>query len=49
MLSVKKFPVRALRIVVEEVLRNIIEQTPITCKHELMSILEELASIGKTH
>ncbi|KAG0714324.1 hypothetical protein GWK47_014367 [Chionoecetes opilio] len=50
MLSGKKFPqhVRALRLVVEEVLRSIIEQTPITRKHDLMSILEELTSRSKT-
>ncbi|KAG0723221.1 hypothetical protein GWK47_043072 [Chionoecetes opilio] len=50
MLSGKKFPqnVRALRLVVEEVLRSIIEQTPITRKHDLMSILEELARRSKT-
>ncbi|KAG0698661.1 hypothetical protein GWK47_025997 [Chionoecetes opilio] len=50
MLSGKKFPqnVRALQLVVEEVLRSIIEQTPITSKHDLMSILEELASRSKT-
>jgi len=42
MLSGKKFlqNMRALRLVLEEVLRSIIEQTPITRKHDLMSILE---------
>ena len=48
MLSGKTFPqnVGALRLFLEEVLRNIIKQTPITCKHDL--ILEELASRSKT-
>lgn len=50
MLSGKKFPqnVRAMCLVAEEVLRQILEEHPIQHKKELMNKLEDLASKSKT-
>ena len=50
MLIGKKFPqnVRALRIVVEESLRKIICNNPLTCMNDLIVVLEELANKSRT-
>ena len=50
MLSGKKFPqnIRALRLVVEELLRGIIDETGSTCYSDLMKVLEHRATQSHT-
>ena len=50
MLSGKKFPqnIRALRMVVEELLRGIIDKTGSTCYSDLMKVLELRATQSHT-
>ena len=45
MLTGKMFPqnVRTMRMVAEAILRQIMQSTPVTCKEELMKVLEDLA------
>ena len=50
MLTGKKFPqnMRALRLVMEEVLRSLVEREGLTSYHNLLEILEELCQKSKT-
>ena len=50
MLSGKKFPqnVRAFRLVVEELLRNIIHDSKVTSYEDLVMVLDNLASNSRT-
>ena len=45
MLTGKRFPqnVRAMRMVAEEILRQVMQSTPVSCKEEFMKVLEDLA------
>ena len=50
MLSGKKFPqnLRALRMVAEELLRRILQETPVVCHQDLIQVLEDLSAQSKT-
>ena len=50
MLTGKKFPMnmRAMRMVAEELLRDIVEQGQLKCHDDLMTVLEDLAGRSRT-
>ena len=50
MLIGKKFPqnVRAMRMDAEEILRQVMQNTPVSCKEEFMKVLADLAGRCKT-
>ena len=50
MLTGKKFPqnVRTMRMVAEEILRQVMQSTPVSYKEEFMKVLEDLAGRCKT-
>lgn len=50
MLIGKKFPmnIRAMRMLTEELLRDVVQQSQLTCHDDLLTALEDLATVSRT-